>query len=113
MTRSEDPSPDDYYAAMAKDADATAVKLADLAENTDADRMGQLPAETQTKLRTKYARAFRALGCDDLAIELQNRQSSRRAGTSAARSEFDTTEQMRFLALHRHGEAPHRQLVGV
>lgn len=73
VTRRDDQSPDDYYAEISRDPDATAVKLADLGENTDRRRMGQLPAETQAKLRTKYTKAFRALGRDDLADELAAR----------------------------------------
>ncbi|GAA1899007.1 HD domain-containing protein [Williamsia serinedens] len=73
VTRRGDQSPDDYYAEISRDPDAKAVKLADLGENTDRRRMGQLPAETQAKLRTKYTKAFRALGRDDLADELAAR----------------------------------------
>ena len=75
VTRRHDQSPDEYYAEIARDPDATAVKLADLGENTDPRRMGQLPAETQAKLRAKYTNAFRALGRDDLAEELDSRGS--------------------------------------
>lgn len=73
VTRRGDQSPDDYYAEISRDPDATAVKLADLGENTDRRRMGQLPAETQAKLRAKYTKAFRALGREDLADELASR----------------------------------------
>ncbi|MEH3155417.1 MAG: hypothetical protein PGN29_08720 [Gordonia paraffinivorans] len=73
VTRRDDQSPDDYYAEISQDPDATAVKLADLGENTDPRRMGQLPAEIQAKLRAKYTKAFRALGRDDLADELASR----------------------------------------
>lgn len=73
VTRRDDQSPDDYYVEISRDPDATAVKLADLGENTDPRRMGQLPSETQAKLRAKYTKAFRALGRDDLAEALQSR----------------------------------------
>lgn len=67
VTRRDDQSPDDYYAEISRDPDATAVKLADLGENTDPRRLSQLQAETQAKLVVKYTQAFRALGRDDLA----------------------------------------------
>lgn len=73
VTRRDDQSPDDYYAEIACDPDATAVKLADLGENTDPRRLGQLPSETQAKLVVKYTKAFRALGRDDLVDELSSR----------------------------------------
>lgn len=73
VTRRDDNSPVDYYAEISQDPDATAVKLADLGENTDPGRLSQLPAETQAKLVAKYTKAFRALGRDDLADELASR----------------------------------------
>ncbi|PZU02188.1 MAG: guanosine-3',5'-bis(diphosphate) 3'-pyrophosphohydrolase [Gordonia sp. (in: high G+C Gram-positive bacteria)] len=73
LTRRDDVSDDDYYAAIVKDAVALEVKLADLADNTDPSRLGLLDEATQRKLTTKYAKAYRALGRDDLAVALAQR----------------------------------------
>lgn len=55
VTRRYDQSPDDYYTEISQHPDATAVKLADLGENTDPRRLSQLSAETQAKLVAKLA----------------------------------------------------------
>ncbi|EFV14353.1 HD domain-containing protein [Segniliparus rugosus] len=70
LTRTGKPD-DEYYAAIKNDQSALAVKLADLADNTDPQRLAALPAERQAKLRTKYAKAYRALGRDDFAVALE------------------------------------------
>ena len=75
LTRRSDVSDDDYYAAIVKDAIALEVKLADLSDNTDPARLGLLDKATQRKLITKYTKAYRALGRDDLAAALAQRQS--------------------------------------
>ncbi|MBT0567226.1 HD domain-containing protein [Williamsia sp. CHRR-6] len=73
VTRDKQQSPDDYYALIRTHPAALAVKLADLGENTDPSRLSRLPLELQQKLMTKYTKAFRALGRDDLADELATR----------------------------------------
>ncbi|EFV14723.2 HD domain-containing protein [Segniliparus rugosus] len=70
LTRTGKPD-DEYYAAIKDDPSALAVKLADLADNTDPARLAVLPVEQQTKLRAKYAKAYLALGKDDLAEVLE------------------------------------------
>ena len=49
---------------------ALAVKLADLADNTDPVRLNRLPDDTQARLRTKYRSAYRCLGVESLADAL-------------------------------------------
>lgn len=73
LTRHDDVPDVDYYAAIVKDPVALAVKLADLADNTDPARLGLLDEAMQTKLITKYTKAYRALGREDLAAELASR----------------------------------------
>lgn len=53
---------DEYYEAIAQSPAARAVKLSDLFHNTNPERVAQLPAETQAKLREKYEHAFELLG---------------------------------------------------
>lgn len=76
LTRRDDVSSDDYYAAIAKDPVALEVKLADLADNTDPARLSLLDEATQRKLTTKYTKAYRALGREDLAAALARRVSA-------------------------------------
>ena len=52
----------DYYAAIARDSIARAVKLADIEDNTDPRRLGRLDASTRERLSTKYCSALEALG---------------------------------------------------
>ncbi|PXW31245.1 UNVERIFIED_CONTAM: HD domain-containing protein [Williamsia faeni] len=75
LTRHKDVPDTDYYAAIVNDPVALAVKLADLADNTDPARLGLLDEAMQTKLITKYTKAFRALGRENLAAELASRRS--------------------------------------
>lgn len=70
LTRTDDVSPIDYYAGIRTDAIALAVKLADLADNTDPVRLERLPADTQDRLRTKYRQAYSELGSAELAAAL-------------------------------------------
>nr|WP_020108660.1 hypothetical protein [Nocardia sp. 348MFTsu5.1] len=74
LTRHKDVPDTDYYAAIVNDPVALAVKLADLADNTDPARLGLLDEAMQVKLITKYTKAFRALGRVDLAAELASRR---------------------------------------
>lgn len=73
LTRRADVSSDDYYRAIRADPIALAVKVADIADNTDPTRVARLDAATRTRLREKYVGALRKLGRDDLADELMAR----------------------------------------
>jgi len=61
LTRREGDS-DDYYRLIAGNPAARAVKLADIAHNTEPARVAQLDAETAERLRGKYERARELLG---------------------------------------------------
>jgi (p)ppGpp synthase/HD superfamily hydrolase len=61
LTKVPGQSLDAYYARIKENPLATAVKLADLADNTDPDRLAVLPQETQDRLTAKYAAGFAAL----------------------------------------------------
>lgn len=61
LTRMPDQPSEDYYAAIRTNPVALAVKLADIADNTDEDRLRRLPDETQVRLRAKYDAARQAL----------------------------------------------------
>ena len=54
----------DYYARVAANPLARAVKLCDLADNESPARMARLDPETRARLERKYARARAALGAD-------------------------------------------------
>lgn len=64
MSRKPDQDPDDYYAAIRADELACEGKLADLADNTDPDRLAKLSEQRQDKLRRKYDHAYEALGSE-------------------------------------------------
>ncbi len=64
LTRREDQPAADYYAQISRHPLALEVKLADLADNTDPQRLALLPEDRQEKLRRKYATAYQALGAD-------------------------------------------------
>ena len=51
-----------YYARVAADPLARAVKLCDLADNESPARMARLDPETRARLEQKYAKARAALG---------------------------------------------------
>jgi (p)ppGpp synthase/HD superfamily hydrolase len=70
LTRHDHVPAADYYAAIVEDPVALAVKLADLADNTDPARLDLLDEAMQRKLVDKYEAAYRALGREDLAAEL-------------------------------------------
>ena len=76
LTRRRNVPDGDYYEAIAKVPVALQVKLADLADNTDPARFRLLDEATQRKLTTKYTKAYRALGPDDLAAALAQRLSA-------------------------------------
>ncbi|GGF35637.1 HD domain-containing protein [Williamsia phyllosphaerae] len=73
LTRNKDIPDEDYYAAIRRHDSALVVKLADLADNTDPERFRRLPEPLQQRLIGKYVKAYRALGCDDLAEALAGR----------------------------------------
>lgn len=50
-----------YYARVRANPTALTVKLADIADNTDPDRLTALPADLADRLRAKYAAALAAL----------------------------------------------------
>ncbi|SIS23959.1 HD domain-containing protein [Williamsia sterculiae] len=70
LTRRDDLPDDDYYAGIRANELALAVKLADLADNTDPKRLGELEPDLRARLRRKYRHGYRALGRDDLAEAL-------------------------------------------
>ena len=61
LTRSDEHTSDHYYADIRENPIALAVKLADIADNTDELRLAKLDEETQERLREKYRAAIRAL----------------------------------------------------
>jgi hypothetical protein len=65
LTRRADQIPADYYVNIRGHCLAREVKLADLADNTDPERLARLPLDRQFKLRAKYAAAYLALGAPE------------------------------------------------
>jgi (p)ppGpp synthase/HD superfamily hydrolase len=67
LTRRKDQDPAIYYENVRNHPIAREVKLADLADNTDPDRMATLSEEDRARLTRKYTGAYQALGadCDD------------------------------------------------
>ncbi|KXX58406.1 HD domain-containing protein [Rhodococcus sp. LB1] len=57
LTRRGGEDPADYYARVRQVPLALTVKLADLADNSDPQRLAQLDAATRDRLTAKYARA--------------------------------------------------------
>ena len=64
VTRRAGQTPQDYYTQIRRHQRAREVKLADLADNTDPQRLARLPTAHRTRLARKYAEAYRALGVD-------------------------------------------------
>jgi (p)ppGpp synthase/HD superfamily hydrolase len=62
LTRSEENAGDRYYEAIRKNHIALAVKLADIADNTDPERTARLEPEARRRLAGKYENARRLLG---------------------------------------------------
>jgi (p)ppGpp synthase/HD superfamily hydrolase len=62
VTRKKEVAPEDYYKAISQNPDAVAVKQADIRDNLAPWRLTYLPAETQDRLRAKYAKALRLIG---------------------------------------------------
>lgn len=69
LTRRPEVPGDHYYAAVRQHPVARAVKVADVAHNTDPERRAGLEPDDQQRLSTKYARALRALEATDLVPE--------------------------------------------
>lgn len=61
LTRTEDVDKDEYYKAIRKNPIALAVKLADIADNTDERRTSQLEPEERERLAKKYREALAIL----------------------------------------------------
>lgn len=64
LTHRRDVPTDIYYAQVRAHCLALEVKLADLADNTDPRRLGLLDTPTADRLRSKYGKAYSALGVD-------------------------------------------------
>lgn len=64
ISRREGENEDAYLARVASDELAMAVKRADLADNSDPNRLARLDPETRDQLAAKYAHAKRVLGFD-------------------------------------------------
>lgn len=62
LTRTPRMTDEIYYAAIRKNRLALMVKLADIADNLDEDRLSHLLPETAARLRLKYAKALELLG---------------------------------------------------
>lgn len=61
VTRTPEVPPEGYYANIRTNPDALAVKLADIADNLDEDRLALLDEKTAARLRRKYAKAIHLL----------------------------------------------------
>lgn len=64
ITHPDGESNEDYWARVRANPDALAVKQADIADNTDPERLALLDAPTADRLRAKYQAARSALGID-------------------------------------------------
>jgi hypothetical protein len=62
LTRKPEQLATDYYRNICGHALAREVKLADLADNTDPDRLARLPYVQRVRLTEKYGDAYEALG---------------------------------------------------
>lgn len=68
VTRRDGVSADQYYAEIAKNPDAAAVKIADIRDNLAPWRLSYLPDATQERLREKYRKALIAIGHPNLPV---------------------------------------------
>lgn len=66
LTRGADDGYEDYLRRAASDAGALAVKRADLADNSDPERLAALDPQLAARLQDKYARAAEVL--DEVAL---------------------------------------------
>jgi hypothetical protein len=62
LTRTEDNTGNGYYEAIRENPIALAVKLADIADNTDPERTARLEPEVRQRLTAKYENARKLLG---------------------------------------------------
>jgi (p)ppGpp synthase/HD superfamily hydrolase len=62
LTRTEDNTRNGYYEAIRGNPIALAVKLADIADNTDPERTARLEPEVRQRLAAKYENAKKLLG---------------------------------------------------
>lgn len=62
LTRTPDQSPEDYYENIRESYSARRIKLADIADNTDPNRLALLDDATIARLVRKYAKARMLLG---------------------------------------------------
>ncbi|WP_104138790.1 HD domain-containing protein [Arthrobacter sp. ZGTC131] len=65
LTRTDDNKGDGYYEAIRNNPIASAVKLADIEDNTDPKRTGRLDPEKRAELADKYEKARRLLAVYD------------------------------------------------
>lgn len=65
LTHKENVPYEEYIRDISTNPLAKTVKLADLADNSNAERLGKLPLELQTKLKNKYDIAFSILNKND------------------------------------------------
>lgn len=70
LTRREEVPDEVYYARIAVNPVALAVKIADISDNTNPDRLGRLDQETRARLIGKYRKAFLSLNRPELAAGL-------------------------------------------
>lgn len=66
LTRRNDVSSEDYYAAIRSDPVARACKVADMGHNLSPERTAALDGETRMRLTEKYRKATVALGAEGL-----------------------------------------------
>ena len=64
LTRRSDQPSAEYYQRISEHPTAREVKLADLADNTDPDRLATLTESDRARLTQKYGGAYAALGAD-------------------------------------------------
>jgi (p)ppGpp synthase/HD superfamily hydrolase len=64
LTRTKEVDKLDYYLAIKKNPLALKVKLADIADNTDLERMKKLPVKLQLYYTKKYQQALEVLNSD-------------------------------------------------
>ncbi|WP_142281713.1 HD domain-containing protein [Mycobacterium kyorinense] len=70
LTRDKQPSAGPYYERIASNPIALAVKIADVADNTNLSRLARLDIQTRQRLMSKYRNALLALNRPDLAAQL-------------------------------------------
>lgn len=61
LTRTDDVTPEEYYAKIGRSPDARMIKFADIADNTQEWRLSYLDEDTQLRLKRKYNKALREI----------------------------------------------------